>query len=74
MALGLGSGLGTYFRGIWASFRTGQVRVVGPIFWKQEYGIALQPDSPYLEAVNQALLRVIEKGEFQLLYNEWFGS
>lgn len=53
---------------------TGQVRVVGPIFWKQEYGIALQHDSPYREAVNQALLRVIEKGEFQLLYKEWFGS
>jgi ABC-type proline/glycine betaine transport system substrate-binding protein len=53
---------------------SGEVRMVGQIFWKQEYGIALQPKSPYREGVNQALLRVIEKGKYHLLYNEWFGS
>jgi len=52
----------------------GEVRVVGQIFWKQEYGIALKSNSPHREAVNQSLLRVIEKGKYQLLYKEWFGS
>ena len=53
---------------------SGEVSVVGPIFWNQEYGFALQPNSVYREALNRILLRMMEDGEYQDLHNEWFGS
>jgi ABC-type proline/glycine betaine transport system substrate-binding protein/ABC-type amino acid transport substrate-binding protein len=52
----------------------GKVAVVGPIFWQQNYGIALPTGSPYREPINRALLRLIETGEYQLLYKKWFGA
>lgn len=53
---------------------SGNVAVVGPVFWQQKYGIALPTDSPYREAVNRALLRLTETGDYQLLYKKWFGA
>jgi ABC-type proline/glycine betaine transport system substrate-binding protein len=52
----------------------GKVAVVGPIFWQQAYGIALPTGSPYREPINRALLRLIEMGDYQLLYKKWFGA
>jgi ABC-type amino acid transport substrate-binding protein len=52
----------------------GHVKVVGLIFKEQIYGIALQADSPYREAINIALLRLVEKGVYKEIHNRWFGS
>ncbi len=52
----------------------GEVKVVGQVFWKQNYGIALQEGSPHREAVNRALLRLMETGEYQAIYEKWFGT
>lgn len=52
----------------------GKVRVVGLVFQELNYGIATQFDSPYRKPINLAFLRLIETGEYQELYDEWFGS
>ena len=52
----------------------GKVEVVGPLFWKQDYGIALQVGSPLRESFNRALLRLMENGKYKSIYNEWFGA
>jgi ABC-type proline/glycine betaine transport system substrate-binding protein len=51
----------------------GSVHVVGPVFWQQQYGIALAADSPLRDPVNQALLRLMEQGEYQRIQERWFG-
>lgn len=51
----------------------GQVRVVGLVFQELNYGIATQFDSPYRKRINLALLRLIETGQYQELYDTWFG-
>ncbi|MDJ0635279.1 MAG: transporter substrate-binding domain-containing protein [Xenococcaceae cyanobacterium MO_188.B29] len=51
----------------------GKVKVVGPIFERQSYGIALKPNSPYREPINQALLEIIENGTYDEIYEKWFG-
>ncbi len=50
----------------------GKVRVVGEVFEKQSYGIALRPGSKYREPINQAILALKEKGVYQDLYSAWF--
>ncbi|WP_036484387.1 transporter substrate-binding domain-containing protein [Myxosarcina sp. GI1] len=52
----------------------GKVRVVGPIFERQKYGIALKSNSPYREPINQALLEIIENGTYDEIYQKWFGE
>lgn len=52
----------------------GKVNVVGPIFQKQSYGIALQQKSSYREPINQALLKLKENGNYDRLYEKWFGK
>ena len=52
----------------------GKVRVVGSMFEKQNYGIALKPDSPYREPINRALLKLIENGTYERIYEKWFGE
>lgn len=49
-------------------------KIVGPMFDTQYYGIALQPDCPHRNAINRALLRVIENGQYAALYKAWFGA
>ena len=51
----------------------GQYEVVGEVFQKLNYGIALGQDSPYREPVNAALLRLYETGRYDEIYREWFG-
>ena len=48
--------------------------VVGDIFDKQMYGIALQSVSPYREKINQSLLAIKDSGEYDQLYKKWFGD
>jgi polar amino acid transport system substrate-binding protein len=52
----------------------GKVQVVGSVFAKQSYGIALKPGSPYREQINQALLTLQENGTYAELYQKWFGQ
>jgi ABC-type amino acid transport substrate-binding protein len=51
----------------------GHVHVVGPVFWQQQYGIALASDSPLRDPINQALLRLMEQGEYERIQRRWFG-
>ncbi|MCB9788561.1 MAG: transporter substrate-binding domain-containing protein [Deltaproteobacteria bacterium] len=52
----------------------GSVEVVGPIFERQSYGIALPTGSPMREPVNKALLKLRESGVYGELYEKWFGG
>lgn len=52
----------------------GRVRVVGLVFQELNYGIATQFDSPYRKRINLAFLRLIETGQYQELYDKWFGG
>lgn len=51
----------------------GKYQVVGDVFQSLNYGIALQPDSPYREAINAALLKLYETGQYDEIYQDWFG-
>jgi ABC-type amino acid transport substrate-binding protein len=51
----------------------GKVHVVGLVFWEQNYGIALPPESPLREPINRALLRLIETGQYRDIHEKWFG-
>ena len=52
----------------------GKVKVVGLLFQEQNYGIAIQVQSPYREKINIALLKLIESGAYQKIIDKWFGS
>lgn len=52
----------------------GKVRVVGTVFEELSYGIAFQHNSPYREAVNLALLHLIEDGTYKDIHDNWFGA
>ena len=52
----------------------GKVRIVGPVFQHEPYGIAFPPGSPLREAVNRALLEMTENGEYDRIYTKWFGK
>ncbi|MBW3605619.1 MAG: transporter substrate-binding domain-containing protein [Actinobacteria bacterium] len=52
----------------------GEVRVVGPVFDRVQYGIALPVDSPLRERINLALLDLVESGAYDRLHDRWFGA
>jgi polar amino acid transport system substrate-binding protein len=52
----------------------GTVDVVGPMFERQSYGIALPTGSELREPVNKALLKLRETGVYGDLYEKWFGG
>lgn len=51
-----------------------QARVIGSIFERQSYGIALKTNSPYREEINQAILSIIESGVYDEIHKKWFGA
>jgi polar amino acid transport system substrate-binding protein len=51
-----------------------QHKVVGRLFQKQSYGIALQQNSPHRKAINEALLKLRETGYLDELNTRWFGN
>lgn len=51
----------------------GRVKVVGSVFAKQSYGIALTSASPYRESINRAILKLKEDGTYERIYQQWFG-
>ncbi|WP_422074196.1 transporter substrate-binding domain-containing protein [Tranquillimonas rosea] len=52
----------------------GQVKVVGPLYEGQQYGIAFAKGSDLVEPVNEALAAMREDGTYDEIYSEWFGS
>ena len=52
----------------------GAVRVVGPLFAPQDYGIALPLGSQHRKALNKAILEMIEDGTYARLQKAWFGT
>jgi polar amino acid transport system substrate-binding protein len=52
----------------------GKVQVVGSIFRKESYAIALPNGTPYRKQINNALLSLQEKGTYQEIYDKWFAS
>ena len=51
-----------------------RLRLVGPTFEKQFYGIGLQQESPLRLPINRALLALNERGFMDELQKKWFGS
>jgi polar amino acid transport system substrate-binding protein len=51
----------------------GLVKVVGPIFQEENYGIALPAGSPLRKPINTALLRLQSSGRYDTIYKKWFG-
>jgi ABC-type amino acid transport substrate-binding protein len=56
-----------------ASRGRGWTRIAGPVFHKEDYGLAFPDASPLREKVNRALLAISESGEYERLYEKWFG-
>ena len=52
----------------------GKVQVVGNIFRKESYAIALPNGSPYRKPINNAILSLQEKGTYQEIYDKWFSN
>ena len=49
-------------------------RMAGPVFLKENYGIAFPAGSPLVEDVNRALLSLREDGTYDAIRRRWFGS
>lgn len=52
----------------------GQVKVVGPLYQGQSYGIAFPKGSALVPKVNAALKNLREDGTYLALYRKWFGT
>lgn len=52
----------------------GRVTVIGSLFDRQDYGIALPTGSPNRELIDRALLAILEEGVYDTLYQKWFGE
>ncbi len=52
----------------------GEVKAVGPNLAAQKYGIAMTQGSQYRDAINIALLTMMENGEYDKIYSKWFGK
>ncbi len=48
--------------------------IVGDVFEKQSYSIALQSESPLREKINLSILKLRESGHYDILYKKWFGE
>ena len=52
----------------------GKVRLAGPLFRKESYGIAFPTGSPLRKSVNQALLTLRENGTYDRIAEKWFAN
>lgn len=52
----------------------GREQVVGPVFNRESYGIALPPGSSLRERINRSLLELRADGTYTLIYQRWFGA
>lgn len=53
---------------------SGRIRLIGPLFEQQNYGIVISRGSSLRKAVNQALLTLTEQGKLAELNEKWFGQ
>ena len=51
----------------------GAVKVVGPVYAGQYYGIGFPAGSSLRKQVSIAILRLMESGEYNKIYKKWFG-
>lgn len=51
----------------------GKVKVVGPLYMGQSYGIAFPQGSPLREKATIAILKMMENGSYGRIYAKWFG-
>lgn len=58
----------------YATLSNGRAKVVGPVFQRENYGVALPTGSVLAEQINQSLLELREDGTYDALYRKWFGS
>ncbi|MGH1330310.1 MAG: transporter substrate-binding domain-containing protein [Paracoccaceae bacterium] len=49
-------------------------QLVGPVFLRENYGIALPSGSALAEPINQSLLKLREDGTYTRIYRKWFGG
>ena len=49
-------------------------QMAGPVFLRENYGIALPNGSPLAEEINRALLNLREDGSYKKLRRKWFGA
>ena len=52
----------------------GKVKVVGPLYQGQSYGIAFPQGSELREKVTISILKMKENGSYDKLYKKWFGT
>ncbi len=52
----------------------GKVKIVGPIYQGQSYGIGFPKGSELVGKVNKALSTLRENGTYRTLYKKWFGT
>ncbi|MEE9376332.1 MAG: transporter substrate-binding domain-containing protein [Rhizobiaceae bacterium] len=52
----------------------GKIKIAGAVFKEEDYGIVLPKGSALREPINQALLNLVENGEYAKLYRKWFGQ
>jgi ABC-type amino acid transport substrate-binding protein len=52
----------------------GKVQVVGSVFKRETYGIALPTGSDLREPINNELLQLKQNGVYDQIYQKWFGS
>lgn len=52
----------------------GEATLAGPVFLRENYGIALPSGSALKEPINQSLLKLRENGVYDRLHAKWFGS
>lgn len=52
----------------------GRVKVVGPLYEGQQYGIVFVKGSELVEPVNEALAAMREDGTYDEIHGKWFGS
>ncbi|WP_120500397.1 transporter substrate-binding domain-containing protein [Roseovarius sp. EL26] len=51
----------------------GKAQLAGPVFLRENYGIALPSGSPLAEEINKALLYLREDGTYAEIQQNWFG-
>ncbi|MBN8412793.1 transporter substrate-binding domain-containing protein [Halomonas denitrificans] len=52
----------------------GKVKVVGPLYEGQQYGIVFVKGSEWVEPVNEALAAMKEDGTYDEIHTKWFGA
>jgi glutamine transport system substrate-binding protein len=51
-----------------------KVKVVGPLYMGQSYGIGFPKGSPLVDKVNTALKKIKDDGTYRTLYLKWFNT